>query len=143
MEPNSQRGETSIKIAGKDYTFAVTLGGLAAVETILGTDKPEELTAALNMMSNRTTAKMLSALINHHSGTDTITEAEILRSGLLRYEARRAIEAAMMATADPEDIAKAREGNVGRRELEEIKEEMINLAARIGALRGQFGSALD
>lgn len=139
MEPNKQRGEVSITIGDKDYTFAVTLGGLAAVESILGIDKPAELSDALNMASNKATAKMLSALINHHAGKDVLTDAEILRSGVLRYEVKRALEAAMMATADPEDIAKAQAGNAASRELAEIKEAMISLAARVSALHGQFG----
>lgn len=141
MQPNSQRGETSIKIGDKEHTFAVTLGGLAAVEDVLGITKPSEMNEALQMASNTNTAKLLAALINHHAGKEVVTVEEILRSPLARFEVKRALEEAIILTADPEEVAKAREGNVLGGELEAIREEMIGLAARMGQLRGQLGGS--
>jgi len=72
---NKFRGDVPLEINGEDHTLRLTLGALAEIETVLGTDDLGGLTARLANPSARDLLVILSALLGgggHDLPVDTL-----------------------------------------------------------------------
>jgi hypothetical protein len=111
---NKQRGEVEIKIGGKSYKAAVTLGALAHLEDAFAITKPGELDRILSFPTYSEMAKVLHGLLNYRADGEVITLEGILSSDLHWRDAYDAIINAV-GVSKPE----AKEGTEGNGEAPE------------------------
>lgn len=94
---NKQRGEVVIKIGGKSYTAALTLGALAHLEDAFGIEKAGELDAIISFPTYNQLARLAVELINYRQDQPRITLEEILAADVSWQDVYQGIVAAVGA----------------------------------------------
>lgn len=94
---NKQRGETTVEIGRKKFTFCLTLGALAELEDVLGVTTPGELDEIIQMPTYRQLLTMTHTLINFRKDQELITVDAIEGSDLTWQRAFTGIISAVAA----------------------------------------------